>query len=93
MQIPRVVDALASFTSKGYMEGPLFLKDETLLKINSIMAVNKPVGHVRVVGNLKHPDGLSFNDGISDEEKKLWPVIQATEADFAKRILNAGNGL
>ena len=93
VQIPRVVDALASFTSKGHMAGPLFPKDETLLKINSIMAVNKPGGHVRVVGNLKHPVGLSFNDGISDEEKKLWPVIQATAADFAKRILNAGNGL
>ena len=40
-QIPRVIDALASFTSKGHMAGPLFNKDESELKINSIMAVKK----------------------------------------------------
>ena len=72
------------------MAGPLFGEDESSLKINSIMAVNKPGGHVRVVGNMKHPVGLSFNDGIPEEDKKIWPVFQATAADFAKRILNAG---
>ena len=41
-QIPRVIDALASFTSKGHMAGPLFNKDESEIKINSIMAVKKP---------------------------------------------------
>ena len=91
-QIPRVIDALASFTSKGHMAGPLFNKDESELKINSIMAVKKPGGHVRVIGNLKSPEGFSFNDGISEEKKKIWPVCQASAMDFAVRILNAGPG-
>ena len=91
-QIPKVVDALAAFISKGHMAGPLFDQDVRRLKINSIMAVKKPGGHVRVVGNLKSPEGLSFNDGIPEEKKKLWPVRQSTAKDFAIKILHAGPG-
>ena len=57
LEIPRVVDALASFVAKGHMAGPLFNVDESKLKINSLMAIKKPGGHVRVVFNLKFPKG------------------------------------
>ena len=91
-QIPRVVDALAAFVSKGHMAGPMFNEDVDNLKINSIMAVNKPGGHVRIVGNLKSPEGCSFNDGISEEKKKIWPVHQTTAKEFAVKIMHSGQG-
>ena len=47
-QLPRVVDALASFTKGGHIAGPIFHLDKTKFKVNSIMAVNKPGGHIRV---------------------------------------------
>ena len=53
IQLPRVVDALASWTKGGHLAGPLFHLDENKYKVNPIMAVSKPGGHVRVVGNLK----------------------------------------
>ena len=63
-QLPRVVDALASFTKAGHVGGPLFNLDRQQYKVNPIMAINKPGGHIRVVGNFKYPPGKSFNDGI-----------------------------
>ena len=47
-QLPRVVDALTSFTKGGHIAGPIFHLDKTKFKVNSIMAVNKPGGHIRV---------------------------------------------
>ena len=91
-QLPRVVDALASFTKGGHIAGPIFNFDITKFKVNSIMAVKKPGGHVRVVGNLKAPKGQSFNEGISEDKKKDWPVFMTTVAQFAKMIVNAGRG-
>ena len=91
-QIPRIIDALASFTSKGHMAGPLFDVDAQSLKINPIMAVKKPGGHIRVVGNLKHPSGYSFNEGIAEEEKDIWPVEMTNAKDVASMILDAGQG-
>ena len=92
VEIPRVVDALASFVSKGHMAGPLFFVDENRLKINSLMAIKKPGGHVRVVANLKSPKGSSFNDGILDGCKNIWPVTMTVTKDFAKMIVEAGQG-
>ena len=63
-QLPRVVDALASFTKNGHIAGPIFHLDGNDFKVNSIMAVDKPEEHIRVVGNLKTPIGQSFNEGI-----------------------------
>ena len=91
-QIPRIIDALASFTSKGHISGPLFDMDTTKLKINPIMAVNKPGGHIRVVGNLKHPNGFSFNEGICEDEKDIWPVEMTNAKDIANMILDSGQG-
>ena len=91
-QIPRVVDALASFTKGGHFAGPIFNFDETKFKINSIMAVDKPGGHIRVVGNLSSPKGQSFNDGISEDRKGDWPVFMTTATQFAKMIVHAGRG-
>ena len=89
-QLPRVVDALASFTKGGHIAGPIFHLDNTKFKVNSIMAVNKPGGHIRVVGNLKAPIGQSFNEGISEDKKRDWPVFMTTVSQFAKMIVNAG---
>ena len=91
-EIPRVIDALASFVSKGHMAGPLFDVDESMLKINSLMAIKKPGGHVRVVANLKSPKGYSFNDGIPDKCKEVWPVTMTLTKDFAKMLVEAGQG-
>ena len=74
-QLPRVVDALASFTKNGHIAGPIFHLDKNDFKVNSIMAVDKPGGHVRVVGNLKAPIGQSFSEGISEDRKEDWPVF------------------
>ena len=65
--LPQVADALATFTARGHIAGPLFNIDHKQYEINPIMAIHKPGGHVRVVGNLSCPDTLSFNDGISEE--------------------------
>ena len=89
-QIPKVVDALASFTAGGHVAGPIFHLDKSKFKINSIMAIKKPHGHVRVVGNLKSPKGQSFNEGIPEERKQDWPVTMTTVAQFAKMIYSAG---
>ena len=91
-QIPRVIDALASFTSKGHISGPLFDMNTMKLKINPIMAVDKPGGHIRVVGNLKHPNGFSFNEGICEDEKAIWPVEMTNAKDIANMIIDAGQG-
>ena len=66
-QLPRLMDALASFTKGGHIAGHIFHLDKTKFKVNSIMALNKPGGHIRVVGNLKAPIGQSFNEGISED--------------------------
>ena len=83
-QLPRVVDALASFTKRRHIAGPIFHLDGNDFKVNSIMAVDKPGGHIRVVGNLKTPIGQSFNEGISEYKKKDWPVFMTTVAQFAR---------
>ena len=56
------------------------------------MAVSKPGGHIRVAGNLKAPIGQSFNEGISEDKKKDWPVFMTTVPQFAKMVVNAGQG-
>ena len=89
-QLPRVADALASFTAAGHMAGPLLHQDRTQVKINGLMAVPKPGDHVRVVGNLKCPPGQAFNDGISDERLQDWKVSMLTAPKFAKKIVNCG---
>ena len=91
-QLPRVMDALASFVKAGHMAGPLFTIDEKAWKINQILAVPKPGGHVRVVGNLSHPPGTSFNDGIPESEKDVWPVSMLTTKQFAHMVCQAGRG-
>ena len=88
--LPRVADALATFTAAGHIAGPLFNIDHKLYKINPIMATQKPGGHVRVVGDLSCPDTLSFNDGISEEWLKDWPVQMTTAPKFAKMLVHAG---
>ena len=90
LQIPKVVDALASFVKAGHMAGPIFHLDRAKFKVNSIMAVIKPGGHVRVVGNLKSPKGQSFNEGIAEERKQDWPVSMTTVSQFAKMVFDAG---
>ena len=89
-ELPRVVDALASFTRNGHMAGPLFNLPRSQFKTNPLMAVTKPGGHVRVVSNLKSPPGQSFNEGINSERLKDWPVTQLTAAQFGKKIFAAG---
>ena len=89
-QLPRVVDALASFTKAGHIAGPLFNLDKLQYKVNPIMAIKKPGGHVRVVVNLKFPPGRSFNDGIPVERLDDWVVTMTTAAGFAKKIIHAG---
>ena len=89
-QLPRVADALASFTKRGHMAGPLFGMKTRKFKINSLMAIRKPGGHIRVVGNLKAPKGRSFNEGIPVERLGDWPVTQLTAGQFAKKIVSAG---
>ena len=91
-QLPRVADALASFTSGGHMAGPLFGPSRANYKINPIMAINKPGGHIRVVGNFKYPQGRSFNEGIPEEKLKDWPVTMLTAAQFSQMIVRAGRG-
>ena len=66
-ELPRVADALTSFTVGGHVAGPLFDQDISQFKINPLMAVKKPGDHVRVVGNFKYPPGKSFNEGIPKE--------------------------
>ena len=83
-QLPRVVDALASFTKNGHIAGSIFRLDGNDFKVNSIMAVDKPGSHVRVVKNLKTPIGQSFNEGSSEYKKKDWPVFMTTVAQFAR---------
>ena len=89
-ELPRVVDALASFTRNGHMAGPLFNLPRSQFKTNPLMAVTKPGGHVRVVSNLKSPPGQSFNEGINSDRLKDWPVTQLTAAQFGKKIFAAG---
>ena len=89
-QIPRVVDALASFTKVGHVAGPLFNTDRLQYKVNPIMAIKKPGDHVRIVANLKHPPGRSFNDGIPVERLDDWVVTMTAAPGFAKKIVYAG---
>ena len=91
-ELPRVADALATFTAGSHISGPLFNQDSKKLKINPLMAVSKPGGHVRIVGNLKYPRGQSFNDGIPEDRLADWPVKMLTATKFAKMIINAGHG-
>ena len=86
------MDALASFVKNKHIAGPILHLREKDFKVNSIMAVDKPGGHIRVVGNLKAPPGRSFNEGISEDRKKDWPVFMTTVAQFAKMVVNAGQG-
>ena len=89
-QIPRLMDALASFTKAGHMAGPILDVDSTAYKVNSLMAVKKSGGDVRVVGNLKHPPGKSFNEEIQKDKLTYWPVKMLTAAKFAKMVMLAG---
>ena len=91
-ELPRVADALASFTAGGHVAGPLFDQDISQFKINPLMAVKKPGDHVRVVGNFKYPSGKSFNEGIPEESLADWQVTMLTAPQFAKKIIDAGRG-
>ena len=89
-QIPKVVDALASFVKKGHLAGPFHNLDKSKFKINQIMVADKPNGDVRVCGNLSSPSGSSFNEGIPDSYKERWPVTMMNAKQFAKMICDAG---
>lgn len=91
-ELPRVADALASFTSGAHVAGPLFDQDLNKFKINPLMAVKKPGDHVRIVGNFKYPPGKSFNEGIPEENLNSWRVSMLTAPQFAKKILDGGRG-
>ena len=92
IDIPRIIDALASEVKAGRMAGPLMPGTVKDAKINGFLSIVKPSGARRQVGNLAAPRGVSFNDGIPPEAMKEWPVIQTTAKQFSRMIADAGRG-
>ena len=92
IDIPRILDAVATEVKSGRMAGPFpvgYIKDA---KVNGFLSIIKPGGARRQVGNLAAPKGASFNDGISKESLQEWQVVMTTSQQTSDMIANSGKG-
>jgi hypothetical protein len=82
----QVTDAVASWVKKGFVRGPLDVRDVPAgAKINGLMCRPKPDGGVRVIMNMSAPAGASVNDGIDADR---FPAVMSSTGKWLA-VLNA----
>ena len=90
IDLPRIVDALATEVKEQRMSGPFLLNTVEGGKENSLMSVPKADGGRRQIGNMSAPHKFSFNDGIKPSTLAAWKVVQTTAKQFSEMIAAAG---
>ena len=90
LDIPRILDAIATEVKAKTMSGPFPIGFIPNAKVNGFLSIIKPGGARRQVGNLAAPRGASFNEGICEESLKEWQVFQLTSKQFSYKIARAG---
>ena len=92
IDIPRILDALATEVKNGRMTGPFPIGFIPNAKVNGFLSIVKPGGARRQVGNLAAPKGVSFNDVISKQSLQEGKVVQTMAKQISIMIANSGTG-
>ena len=87
---PQVSDAIAEWTTKKVVYGPVTASDlPSNAKVNGIMVKEKPNGSVRIINNLSAPEGRAVNEGI---DKNDFPAVMSSTPKFVKSLNYSGPG-
>ena len=84
----RVTDTICDWVNKGFVMGPVDLKDIPVnAKVSGMMTRDKPNGAVRCILNLSSPKGLAVNEGISSED---FPTKMSSTTEWLRVLNRAG---